>query len=190
MSGNGADFIKGRNGASCSGRIKRDVMAPYLRPDDTHVVGYAAEEEDRFLDWLDFSKVNAIAPLIELGLMKADCLAIVERAGIALPIPYLQGFDNANCLNCCKGGMRYWLRILQFYPERFWRSAAIQEKIGPNARFLAFRGGPRKGERMWLRELAEMADVIDISGDDEPEISCSFFCQMAEDDIRTGEAAE
>lgn len=48
------------------------------------------------------------------------------------------------------------------------------------ARFLRFRSGPRKNERMWLRELppgrGNMAE--------EASFSCSFFCEMAEQNIQ------
>jgi hypothetical protein len=146
-----------------------------------HVLGYTVEEKDRFEDWLDFNpQLWAIAPLIDKGLSHDDCLAIISRAGLRLPEMYRLGFDNANCIGCPKGGQRYWQRIRQHFPERFRQVQKIQESIGPGAYFLSFRSGPRKGERM---SLAELPLVVDEAAK-EPSISCGFFCEAAEQDIR------
>ena len=101
-------YIKNRNGAACSRLLKRKVLDAFRRAGDIMVIGYTAEEAERFDDLrerLDGQEV--IAPLIERGLGKADCLAIIERAGIVLPITYRLGYNTANCRCCVKGGEGY-----------------------------------------------------------------------------------
>lgn len=177
-------YIKGPHGATCTKRLKRDILGPHMRQTDIHVLGYTAEEDDRFISWQQENPgFTGIAPLIKNNLGKSDCLGIIDRAGLILPITYRLGFDNANCLNCCKGGMDYWNKIRKHFPERFNRAAEIEKSIGPNARMLVFRSGPRAGDRMWLTELTE---EMGLAYADEPSISCSFFCQMAEQDIQHG----
>ena len=173
-------FIKGPRGAPCSGELKRRVLGLLAQEGDVNIVGFTREEVDRFDDLCDhFPDKIWKAPLIERGLDKDDCLAMIERAGIELPMMYRLGYDNANCIGCPKGGQAYWQNIRADFPDDFVQIQTIQESIGEGARFLQFRSGPRKGERMWLRELP--LGRGDMRG--EPSFSCSFFCQLAEQEI-------
>lgn len=173
-------YIKGMYGAPCSRALKREVLDGFGRPGDIHVLGYTAEEEDRLNNFLDANNgIQAVAPLVEQGLGKGDCLSIVDRAGLDLPEMYGLGFDNANCRGCPKGGICYWQNIRYHFPERFYAVMLIQEAIGPGAYFLRFRSGPRSGERMALRDLPPGRGDIR----NEPSFSCSFFCEMAVQDI-------
>ena len=169
-------FMKGAHGAPCSLKLKRSLLSTIGIPGDINVIGFTSDEEDRFDSLCENLPDGQFkAPLIERGLSHDDCLAMIERAGIELPMMYRLGFNNANCIGCPKGGQNYWQKIRKDFPERFMQIKTIQESIGPGAYFLAFRSGPRKGERMSLAELPEgngnMAD--------EPNFSCSFFCELA-----------
>jgi hypothetical protein len=175
-------FIKGPRGAPCSGELKRRVLGLLAQDGDINVVGFTREEEDRFDDLRDhFPETEWKAPLIEYGLDKGDCLAMIERAGIVLPEMYRKGYDNANCIGCPKGGQNYWQAIRHDFPEDFVQIQALQEEIGPGANFLRFRSGPRAGERMSLAELPEGRGNMA----EEPSFSCSFFCQLAEQEFKT-----
>lgn len=177
-------YIKGPNGAPCAGALKRKLLDGFALPTDTHVLGYTVDEQDRFDSWREWSGLRALTPLIERNLDKGDCLAIVERAGIALPAMYLMGYDNANCIGCPKGGNGYWNKIRRDFPERFYQIADLQESIGPGANFLRDR---KTGERVPLRKLPEDSGAKTY---EEPSFSCSFFCDMAERDLRGAGAAK
>lgn len=175
-------YIKGIYGAPCSRALKRSVLEAFSRPDDIFVLGYTSEERDRLDSFLDANNGRKVyTPLIDRNLGKGDCLAIVERAGIELPMMYRRGYDNANCKGCPKGGQSYWQAIREDFPERFSAVRSIQETIGPGAYFLRFRSGPRKGERMSLAELPPGRGNMR----DEPSFSCSFFCEMVNQDLAT-----
>lgn len=170
-------YIIGHFKTPCSVELKREIMDASRRPDDVMVLGYTAEEQDRLDRFLDANNgMKVLTPLIDRGLGKADCLAIIERAGIELPAMYRLGFNNANCIGCPKGGSGYWNKIREVFPDRFYQIADIQESIGEGAKFLRNR---RTDDRIYLRELDPTHGRIQ----DEPEISCSFFCEMAEQDI-------
>ena len=115
------------------------------------------------------------APCVEQGLSHEDCLAIIDRVGIVLPLMYRMGYPNANCKGCPKGGQNYWQAIRADFPERFVQIKAIQEEIGPGANFLRFRSGPREGQRMSLAELPPGRGDMK----QEPNFHCSFFCDLA-----------
>jgi hypothetical protein len=177
-------FMKGLRGAPCSLILKRQLLATVAQPGDVNVLGFTREEWDRFDSLCErFPDEKFRAPLIEKDLGKDDCLAMVERAGIQLPMMYRMGYDNANCIGCPKGGQAYWQNIREDFPQDFVQIKMIQQAIGPGANFLRFRSGPRNGERMSLAELpAGRGDM-----NREPSFSCSFFCQLAEQEIERGE---
>ena len=169
-------YMKGRRGAPCSKHLKRDLLDTFTQPGDVAVFGFDASEVDRYMDFKAHNPDKACeAPLIEHGLTKQDVLAMVQRAGIELPLMYRLGYRNANCKGCVKGGEGYWRAIREDFPTEFEAIAAVQEGIGPGASFLRFRSGPRKEERMSLRDLpAGKADR------NEELTACSFFCEAAE----------
>lgn len=168
-------YMKGLAGAPCSSELKRKVLDAFKRPDDIIVFGFDADEEDRFDDFVERNpELKCRAPLIEKGLGKADCLAMVERAGLVLPVAYRDGFNNANCPECPKAGEGHWNRVRIVRPESFARMMAAQENIGPGSYFFRNRA---TGERYGLKDLDPTSGQHD-----EPAPSCSFFCEMVEQD--------
>lgn len=171
-------YLMGPMGAPCSRMLKRDLLDKWKQPGDVMVFGYTAEESDRLDDFRERNPDRpVIAPLIDAGLSKADCKAMVQRADIVLPTMYLLGYDNANCIGCVKGGEGYWRAIRIDFPDYFEAICLLQDEIGSGSWFLRYRSGPRKGERFPLRELP--------AGEprrNEQLPSCSFFCEMAEQD--------
>lgn len=174
-------FIKGLRGAPCSMILKRELLGSIALDGDTNVIGFTKEEDDRFYDLQErFPDERFKAPLIEKGLGKSDCLAMIERAGIELPLMYRLGYQNANCIGCPKGGQNYWQAIRRDFPEQFVQIQDIQESIGAGASFLRFRSGERKGERMALRDLP----IGNGNLGEEPSFSCSFVCEQTEAELK------
>lgn len=100
-------YTKGRHGAPCSRALKRDVLDAFMLPTDVRVLGFTYEEQWRYDLWIDANnEKRAIVPLIDNKLGKADVLAMIERAGLVLPLMYRLGYHNANCIGCVKGGGR------------------------------------------------------------------------------------
>jgi hypothetical protein len=173
-------FINGPKGAACTGRIKRGLLRTIENPDDVLVLGFTAEEQDRLDNWMEtWPDRKIIVPLIDRGLTKEDCKAMVERAGIKLPDMYLLGYDNANCIGCVKGGHGYFRAIREDFPEQFERLAQAEDKVfglhGENAYILRHRSGPLEGKRFGLRDLP-----AGKAHRGEPLPSCGIFCELAE----------
>ncbi len=172
-------FLKGKTGAPCRKALKGDVLDAARLPSDIVVLGYTAEEEDRRDEFIDANNgIQIICPLIDKGLRKADCLAMVERAGIALPAMYLLGYNNNNCKCCVKGGEGYFNRQRKDFPENFVALAEVQKAIGPGAYLFRDR---KTNVRYSLYDLPP-----DSGRHSEPDISCSVHCLMAEEDIING----
>jgi hypothetical protein len=173
-------YIKGPNGASCTSRIKRGLLRTFEQPGDVLVLGFTAEEQERYDDWLqDWPDRPIMAPLIERGLTKEDCKAMVLRAGIELPLQYRRGYANANCKVCIKGGMGYMRAAREDFPIEFEEMCAAEDYVhslhGDNARIFRHRSGPHVGQRFALRDLPD--GPVDRN-DGPPE--CGLFCESAE----------
>lgn len=174
-------FLKGPGGAACTTRIKRGLLKKAERPGDILVLGYTAEEQDRLDDWREtWPDRPIVAPLIERGLTKSDCKAMVLRAGIVLPLQYRKGYKNANCKVCIKGGEKYMRAARIDHPEEFEEVCTSEDVVaalhGENARLLRYRSGPLKGQRFALRDLSRDGPMD--RADAPPE--CGLLCEMAE----------
>lgn len=169
-------YIKGAMGAPCSRELKRKVLDAWKQPGDVMVFGYTAEEDWRLDDFRERNPDRpVIAPLVDAGLTKSDCKAMVERAGIVLPVMYRMGYDNANCIGCVKGGEGYWRAIREDFPDYFEAICLLQDEIGEGSWFLRYRSGPKINQRFPLRDLP-----VGVARRNEELPSCSFFCESAE----------
>ncbi|MDE2019883.1 MAG: hypothetical protein KGJ13_06075 [Patescibacteria group bacterium] len=167
-------LVNGVWGAPCSMELKRRVIEEHCQPTDQHAMGFTVEERHRASRY-----TGILTPLIDRNLTHDDCLEMIRRAGLELPAMYRLGYNNANCIGCPKGGEGYWNKIRKDFPDRFQEVMAIQEEIGPGAYFFRNR---ETGERYGLKSLP-----ADRGRHIEPLPSCSFFCAMAEDEIKARE---
>jgi hypothetical protein len=166
-------YIVGIQGAPCTMFLKKEVRKKYERPNDTQVFGYTAEEEDRVNRFIDANNdVKLWSILLDKGLKKSDCLAILSRAGIELPEMYKLGYQNNNCVGCVKGGLGYWNKIRTDFPDAFTKMANLEKQLG--VKILK-----HKGERIFLDDLPPDAGEYPK----EQSIECGIFCQMAEEDL-------
>jgi len=127
-------FISGPDGAPCTGILKVGPRLDFQRPDDVHVYGFTADKSD--MTRADRIRANNFemtirTPLIERGLDKAACLALLQGAGIKEPVTYAMGFPNANCLPCGKAtSPDYWALYRLRFPEGFARMAELSRRLG------------------------------------------------------------
>ena len=128
-------YINGPNGAYCTKLLKKDVRIALekITVFDGQVFGFEFEKRqikraERFTEQYPDSK--ALFPLIEEKLNKKECMEILLKAGIELPAMYRLGYSNANCMGCVKGGMGYWNKIRQDFPEIFERTAKREREAG------------------------------------------------------------
>jgi len=166
-------FMKGPRGAPCTTQLKRKLLDTWKQPGDVMVFGFTAEEADRLDDFRERNPDRPVlAPLIDAALGKEDCKAMVQRAGIELPLMYRMGYDNANCIGCVKGGEGYWRAIREDFPEQFEELAQVQDEIGAGAHIFRNR---QTNERYSLRDIP-----AGPARRNEKMPSCSFFCELAE----------
>lgn len=171
-------FLVGPGGALCTTELKKMVRYGFERPTDIQAFGYTSEEQHRATRFEEQNPgVTLWCPLIEHGLAKRDCLAIVERAGIVIPAMYQFGYQNNNCIGCPKGGIGYWNKIRVDFPDVFARMALLERELKHS--ILKDKNGP-----LWLDELDPKRGRFK----EEPMPECSLICASVEEYIE-GEAA-
>jgi len=168
-------YISGIAGAPCTGELKVEPRLAFQMPDDIHIFGYTADRDDvRRAKTLrdNWPELNVRTPLIESGITKAGCLAIIENLGIAPPRVYAMGFPNANCIPCCKAtSPAYWALVRHNFPTEFLRMAKLSRELGAKLTRI-------DGERSYIDEIPEDHPMTEPIA---PE--CDFLCSMAEQEI-------
>lgn len=185
-------YLSGPAGARCTGELKKKVRQEFELPNDRHVFGYTVEEQhrvDRFID--ANAQVHMWPILIEKGLSKADCLGMIQNAGIELPTMYKLGYKNNNCIGCVKASSpKYWKLVQKTHPEMFERMNETEKSLGRSVCKIDMNTVKKqypehysKDSAYWRPQLHELPSDI-IAMDDSIDVQCGIFCHMAEQDIR------
>jgi hypothetical protein len=168
-------YHAGIAGAPCTGELKVAPRLDFQLPSDTHLWGYTADASDvtRFERMkVEYPQMRQRAPLIERGLTKAACHAMLERAGIKRPRVYDMGFPNGNCIGCVKAtSPNYWALVRKEFPEVFERRADQSRRFGSRLTRI-------NDERIFIDEIPLDWPVTQASAP-----ACDFLCHIAEQDL-------
>lgn len=165
-------YINGPSGARCTTELKKRLRQKIESEEDydAQVFGfeYSKKEINRALRFKEqYPSAKPLFPLIERKLTKANCLFLLEKAGIKRPVMYQLGYGNNNCIGCVKGGAGYWNKIRVDFPDVFNRMAVAERKLGRSCL-------RRNGKNLFLDELDPK------SGRDQKIImpECGNFCDI------------
>lgn len=168
-------YLAGIDGALCTTELKVMPRLAWQQPYDTHVFGYTADGPDiarakRLRE--TYFEMRIKTPLIDQGITKAGCLAMIERAGIVPPVMYGLGFANNNCIPCVKAtSPNYWALVRLQFPAEF-------ERMSKLSRDLDVRLCRIKGERRFIDEIPADWPVTEAVSP-----ACDFLCQIAEQEM-------
>ena len=128
-------YVNGPAGARCTLKLKKELRwhIEKITKFDFQVFGfeYQKKEINRAIRFeQQYPDAKAVFPLIELKMNKEDCMRELMSHGIELPAMYKLGYSNSNCIGCVKGGMGYWNKIRQDFPEIFKRTAEMERTVG------------------------------------------------------------
>ena len=168
-------YISGIKGAPCTGLLKVVPRVANQLAGDIHIFGYTADSHDvARSDALreNYPGLLVEFPLIERGITKAACLALIQSVGIDPPRTYAMGFPCANCIPCCKAtSPAYWALVRHYYPVEFERMAALSRSLKVTLTRL-------NGERAYIDEIPDGHTML------EPIVpACDMLCQIAEQDL-------
>lgn len=174
-------FMSGFHGAPCTREMKRVPRLAFQQPGDVHLFGYTAD----LLDTKRAEKFKANSPgllirfpLIERGLTKAACFALLEQEGIKRPRVYDMGYPNGNCPGCVKAtSPDYWALVRLRHPEVFARRADQCRRLGVRLAIV----GREKDEDGKDKNIRAFIDDIPA---DQPILnplvpSCDFLCHLS-----------
>lgn len=120
-------------GAPCTQKLKKDVRKQWEREHPEHhtyVWGFDCNEVNRAKRTeQSLTDYDHEFPLIDNGITKEQAHGIAWKLGLKRPVMYELGYPNNNCIGCVKGGMGYWNRIRQDFPEVFERRAKQEREI-------------------------------------------------------------
>ena len=127
-------YINGPNGARCplelKKKVRRDVEQDLLPANQIFGFEFSKNEINRAIRFKEQNpETNPLFPLIENKLTKNECAAILQTAGIELPVMYKMGYENNNCKGCVKGGKGYWNKIREDFPSVFWKMAGLEREV-------------------------------------------------------------
>jgi len=165
-------YLAGIDGAPCTSLLKIEPRLAFQQPGDIHVFGYTADASDvkranRLR--LNYPDMTIRTPLIDGGLDKRACLALVESAGIKLPVLYGLGFPNNNCIPCVKAtSPDYWSLVRKQFPAEFARIAKLSREL--DVRLCRI-----KDERRFIDEIPDDCPTLNPLAP-----SCDFLCHLAE----------
>lgn len=178
-------YMSGNRGAPCTRVMKRLPRLAYQRPGDMHLFGYTADATDRKRAarfQANSPELTVRFPLIERGLTKAACFALLEQAGIKRPRVYDMGYPNGNCPGCVKASSPdYWALVRLRHPEVFARRADQCRRLGAK---LAIVGREKQADGT-VKNIRAFIDDIPA---DQPILnpvvpSCDFMCHLAGQDL-------
>jgi hypothetical protein len=168
-------YLAGVEGALCTVEMKVMPRLEFQRPDDVHVFGYTADAADVSRAQrlrANYPELTIETPLIERGLTKKACLALLDRAGVPPPAMYALGFTNNNCIPCVKAtSPNYWALVRQKFPLEFERMAKLAREL--NVRLCRI-----KNVRRFIDEIPENWPTNNPIAP-----ACDFLCHLAAPDL-------
>ena len=126
-------FINSPYGAKCTQILKKRVRKEWEQGKGrlTYVWGFDHNEKGRAQRLEEtMEEHDHVFPLIERHLKKEEAHGVLRELGINRPVMYNLGYHNNNCVGCVKGGMGYWNKIRQDFPEVFINMSRLEREIG------------------------------------------------------------
>jgi hypothetical protein len=163
-------FMSGPKGAPCTIELKKRARQDWEAENraDWHVLGFTTDEKTRHDRFVLTERSNVLPVLIDNGVTKNDCYAILQDAGLTLPRVYRMGYPNANCIGCVKAtSPTYWNHVRQQHPDVFQDRAEQSRRLG--ARLVRV-----DNRRVFLDELDPAAKGRSMKSMD---IDCGIFCE-------------
>lgn len=128
-------YVNSPFGAYCTHQLKKEVRFAVEKwfPFDNQIFGFEynpkeIKRAERFAE--QYPTTKPLFPLIEAQLTKENCLYLLEKSGIEKPAMYALGYHNNNCIGCVKGGMGYWNKIRNDFPQAFAEMAEAERAAG------------------------------------------------------------
>lgn len=159
------------HGAPCTQILKKEARQQWekVNKPDWHVLGFGAEEQERYDMFVLTERPNVLPVLIDARLTRQACYEYVLNEGLNPPRTYAIGWPNANCKGCVKASSpTYWNFVREVEPEIFSSRAKQSRRLGSKLVRV-------NNERIYLDELDPNAKGRPLASLKMPE--CGLFCE-------------
>lgn len=159
------------HGAPCTVSLKKQARQQWeaANKPQWHVLGFTKDERRRHEMFVRTERENVLPVLIDAGMSKEDCFALLRSEGVELPRVYSLGYPNANCIGCVKAtSPTYWNLVRQQDPSVFAARAEQSRRLG--SKLVRYRG-----ERIFLDELPPDAKGRPLKS--MKNVECGLFCE-------------
>lgn len=182
------------HGAICSTELKRELRIRWQKENyyKHQIFGFDSKECNRALALrINYPDSKPLFILLMYGLLKPDCIKIIQNAKIEIPRAYKLGLLNNNCLKtgCVQGGIGYWQKLDEIDSKMVDKMAKIEYELSD------LKGKPvtickdqskeaiKTGNKLvFLRHNPKFPYVKNISmmngRKPEPLIDCNGFCGL------------
>ena len=125
-------------GAVCSSQLKRATRVIFEKNNrySFQAFGFDIEEIKRAKGLNNNPKAKPIFPLISELMTKDDCVSYIKANNtlfhpLRFPRAYMVGYRNNNCFQtgCVQGGIGYWQKIAEEYPDKLNAMAKIEHDL-------------------------------------------------------------
>jgi hypothetical protein len=153
-------FLGNNQNAMCSRILKLEQSDQFIAElksaghDVVKVLGFSKGETERIQRMTARAARDGYEvryPLAEQDVSKQTCVDWCQLTMKVCPSEMYLDFEHANCIGCVKGGMAYWMKVREKFPETFHRFARLEREYGHNI----LRGGGAGRKHYWLDELPE-----------------------------------
>jgi 3'-phosphoadenosine 5'-phosphosulfate sulfotransferase (PAPS reductase)/FAD synthetase len=174
-------------GATCSLHLKMKTREQFQKENrySFQAFGFDIDEPKRAKAFThSYEAIRPIYPLLMFGYTKRKCMEIIGDEGITIPRAYSWGFNNNNCLKtgCVQGGIGYWQKMKDFFPEKFAEMAKVEHELtnakGQPVTMLKDQG--KDGGLVFLLPHPDYPNMKDLSmmkgRPPKPLVECNGFC--------------
>lgn len=169
-------YMSGIKGAPCTLHLKKHARYQFEIDNDIdwHVLGFTADEVNRFRLFKESERSNTLPVLIDAGVTKQDCMYILASEGLEMPKMYRLGYPNANCVGCVKAtSPTYWNAVRKTHPQIFAERAEQSRRLGAKLVRVS-------GERIFLDELDPDQTGRPLKS---LELECGVWCHTGENEL-------
>lgn len=170
---NKTGWLIGPGGARCTTELKKIPRMKFQEVDDVHILGFTFEEKKRIIKFGERNPELIVENILfDNKITRTQCFRLIKSAGIEEPFMYKLGYKNNNCIGCVKGGMGYWNKIREDFPEVFKEMAERERQM--DVAICSTR--KKESGKIRIRVFLDQLQVGRGNYNLEPNIECGIYC--------------
>jgi len=139
----------------CTDKFKRQPLNRYYKNDGEITIYMGIAYDERHRAKLDKKgKITYKYPLVENGVTRAQCIEIIEEAGLVVP-------PKSGCWFCPFQNKQSWLRLLRDHPDQYELAVQLEKNSPPDVDLYHHGLNWLRGRVNLGLEQTSLLDVLD-----------------------------